>query len=95
MREPRVRSPICVRCHQPSVRRLIYGNLCISCANRQFEYIRGRNAKGTVPIKHPPLQVVTMLAESGGILLPFAYYGTGLIEALLAATVQSKFVCRA
>jgi hypothetical protein len=42
--------PICTRCGRGSERRMILrGTLCISCVNRQYEFIRGKNAKG-----HPP-----------------------------------------
>lgn len=43
-------SPICARCHNPA-RRLIGKMVCVSCKNREYEWIRGRNAKGTRPTK--------------------------------------------
>jgi hypothetical protein len=37
--------PVCSRCGRGSLRRMILGaTLCISCFNRQNEFIRGRNA---------------------------------------------------
>ena len=42
---------ICPRCGRGSARRLIGGRRCISCYNREWEFVRGRNAKGTRPIK--------------------------------------------
>lgn len=45
---------ICARCTLES-NRIIRGYLCVSCYNREREYRIGRNAKGTRPIKHPPL----------------------------------------
>lgn len=41
---------VCVRCSLPSPR-LIYFGLCVSCANRQLEVARGRNAKGSRPVR--------------------------------------------
>lgn len=41
-------SVVCSRCHRPA-RRLIGGMHCVSCKNREYEFIRGRNAKGTAP----------------------------------------------
>lgn len=45
---------ICARCHRTDMR-LIGGNICVSCKNREYECIKGRNAKGKVPQKHAPL----------------------------------------
>lgn len=42
--------PICARCHNPA-RRLIGKMHCVSCKNREYEFLRGRNAKGTRPVK--------------------------------------------
>lgn len=41
---------ICARCHRPAGR-LIAGMHCVSCYNRQREFLTGRNAKGTAPVK--------------------------------------------
>lgn len=43
-------SKLCARCHNPG-RRLIGGHVCVSCKNREYEFIRGCNAKGTRPVK--------------------------------------------
>lgn len=40
----------CARCHR-TAGRLISGMICVSCQNRQYEWIKGRNAKGTAPVK--------------------------------------------
>lgn len=45
---------ICARCHRTDLR-LIGGNVCVSCQNRAYEWLKGRNAKGKAPVKHPPL----------------------------------------
>jgi hypothetical protein len=34
---------------------MIGKHVCVSCANRYYEYIKGRNAKGTKPVKHPEM----------------------------------------
>src|SRR5574343_988076 len=36
---------VCARCHQGTTR-LIRGHLCVSCANRFYERLKGKNAKG-------------------------------------------------
>lgn len=43
-------SKTCSRCHNPA-RRLIGGMHCVSCKNREYEFLKGRNAKGTKPTK--------------------------------------------
>lgn len=43
---------LCARCHRPASR-LINGMVCVSCMNRQYEFLRGRNAKGTIPTMKP------------------------------------------
>lgn len=42
---------VCARCQKGSGRRLILGRLCVGCYNRQREWLVGKNAKGTVPVK--------------------------------------------
>jgi hypothetical protein len=37
---------ICARCRRESSR-LIWGNICVSCRNREYEFARGFNARGT------------------------------------------------
>lgn len=45
---------ICARCTQPAAR-LIGKHLCVSCYNRQREYLIGKNSRGTAPAKMRPL----------------------------------------
>lgn len=40
----------CARCHRGATR-LIFGHICVSCANRQYEALKGRNCKGSQPEK--------------------------------------------
>lgn len=62
---PLYASPTCARCHSGAMR-LIRGHLCVSCANRQYEYRKGRNARGDVPVRHPTLHRAAVLYRSGG-----------------------------
>lgn len=75
---------ICSRCHRPSPR-FIYGRLCVSCFNREREWIKGKNAKGTRPTRMKPLAPVSIacLVESSvsEITVPLA---TGILEAALS-----------
>lgn len=43
----------CTRCGRSDLR-LIGGALCVSCKNREYEWIKGRNAKGRVPLRYAP-----------------------------------------
>jgi hypothetical protein len=45
---------ICCRCFRSSSR-LIRGVICVSCFNRELELVKGKNAKGLPPVKHPPV----------------------------------------
>ena len=47
----------CVRCNRPDIRRLDAKLLCISCGNRQREYISGKNARGCMPVRFIPLRL--------------------------------------
>lgn len=40
----------CARCHALAPR-LIKKHMCVSCANREYEAVKGRNCKGTAPTK--------------------------------------------
>lgn len=44
----------CARCHRTDMR-LIGGNICVCCKNREYEWVKGRNGRGKFPITHPPL----------------------------------------
>ncbi|WP_175108354.1 hypothetical protein [Pararobbsia alpina] len=58
---------ICARCHL-TASRLIAKHLCISCYNRQREQVIGANAKGTKPVKLPPLHRRSISYMAGGKL---------------------------
>lgn len=45
---------ICSRCHRTDLR-LIGGNVCVGCKNREYEWVKGKNAKGQFPKLHPVL----------------------------------------
>lgn len=48
-------SDICPRCHRGGSR-MIKDELCVSCYNRQREFVKGRNARGVPPARMPKLQ---------------------------------------
>jgi hypothetical protein len=56
---------ICSRCHRPSAR-LIHGEHCPSCYNREREVLIGRNGKGTKPVKHAALEPRRLVVACDG-----------------------------
>lgn len=56
---------ICARCHRGAIR-LIGGDLCVSCYNRQREWILGTNAKGRYPTKMKPLGRREVMVHGSG-----------------------------
>lgn len=58
-------SGICARCHRRGLR-LVGGHICVSCKNREYEVLKGRNAKGTAPRKHAQLYPATLRFLAGG-----------------------------
>jgi len=55
---------ICGRCHRRS-NRLVGKHLCVSCKNREYEYLKGRNAKGAKPVKLKSLDARTLYYMHG------------------------------
>jgi len=50
-------SLICARCNETSSRGWLLGkHLCVSCWNREREWVTGKNAKGSKPTKMLPLE---------------------------------------
>jgi hypothetical protein len=81
------RSDICPRCGRGSGRRLVGGTRCIGCYNREREFIRGRNGKGTRPIRAVSLHRRTVkFAVAGGAVESMTIkHSADLAEVMLAA----------
>ena len=62
---PLYATPICARCHRGATR-LIGGHLCVSCQNRQYEYKKGKNARGNAPVMHPTLYRIAIRYRTNG-----------------------------
>lgn len=56
---------ICGRCNAGATR-LIRGHLCPSCYNRELEYLKGVNAKGAAPVRHPALHRIELTIRTDG-----------------------------
>lgn len=60
-------SPTCARCQRTGLR-LIGGNVCVSCKNREYEWGKGRNARGRFPVMHPDLARRQIVVLAGGVV---------------------------
>jgi hypothetical protein len=60
-------SLVCGRCHRRSTR-LIKKHLCVSCQNRAYEVVKGRNSKGKPPVMHSPMHQRSISYVSAGEL---------------------------
>lgn len=58
-------SEICIRCDRGGMR-LVRNQICVSCWNREREWIIGKNAKGAAPKMHPPLFRCSITFMAGG-----------------------------
>jgi hypothetical protein len=58
-------STTCARCHRKDLR-LIGGNLCVSCKNREYEWVNGRNRRGKFPMLHPAMARRRVTVLTGG-----------------------------
>lgn len=80
---------ICSRCLVGSSR-LVRGWLCVSCYNREREYLAGRNAKGKAPIKMLPLHRRTLRVIENGQARHVSREHTATLEELMAATLRDS-----
>lgn len=58
---------ICARCDQGATR-LVRKHICVSCYNREREYLIGKNAKGSIPKMHPPLHDLSIRFRAGDVV---------------------------
>jgi hypothetical protein len=78
---------ICARC-QNEASRLIWGNLCISCQNRQYEFVRGRNARGKPLIKLRPLEPRQVTVREGSAVRVYRSPLSSSVDELLVGTLR-------
>lgn len=58
---------ICARCHVGTTR-LVKRHLCVSCYNREREFLIGKNSRGNKPIRHPQLYRIKLKILAGSTL---------------------------
>lgn len=78
---------ICSRCHRTDLR-LIGGNICVSCQNRQYEFIKGSNAKGKAPVKCMPLGRRTVQFVCEGQVRTLSRQHTGSTDELVVELLR-------
>lgn len=85
---------ICARC-RGEVSRLIWGNICVSCRNREYEYLRGYNARGTPLTKLKALEPRQVRYLEGDVVRTRRTPLTASVEELLVGTLRdaAKVVC--
>ncbi|MBR0882905.1 hypothetical protein JQ608_38445 [Bradyrhizobium liaoningense] len=54
---------VCVRCGRSDLRLIRSTGVCVSCANREYEFIKGKNAKGRMPVTYEPLHQVEVAVQ--------------------------------
>jgi len=79
----------CARCHR-SAGRLIGGMHCVSCYNRAREVLRGRNAKGTAPVKASGLACRRLRFDASGDLRQLRMEQSADMDELIVATLRDS-----
>jgi hypothetical protein len=80
---------VCARCHKPASR-LIGGMHCVSCKNREYEWVKGRNAKGTRPVKLCALDRRRVRFMCGGLARDLVMPRSDSTEELVMATLRDS-----
>ena len=80
---------ICARCDSGATR-LIRGHLCVSCYNREREYLKGRNAKGNKPVLHPTLYPLEIRYRAGAEVKVKAIEHAVSTHELVVATLRDE-----
>lgn len=80
-------SKVCSRC-QTGTTRMIGGWLCVSCYNREREFVAGRDARGKAPIKASLLHRRTVRVTEAGVTRVLARDLTGSMEELVFGALR-------
>ena len=79
----------CARCHRTSGR-LIGRHVCVSCKNREYEVMRGANAKGTAPVKAGRLDPRRLTFNANGDLRQVRMQVSADMDELIVATLRDS-----
>lgn len=84
------RAAVCIRCGRPAAR-MIGNEVCVSCSNREYEYRKGRNARGNAPVTYiPPRPWRVGVIEADGRQAWRSFEGQSIAEAQ-ARAVRAGF----
>lgn len=78
---------ICARCERPATR-LIGAHVCVSCKNREYELLRGYNAKGAFPVKLAPLAPRRIKFLAGSQVVTLRREHTTSVRELIVAALR-------
>lgn len=79
----------CARCNRSDMR-LIGGNICVCCMNRQYEWVKGRNGRGKFPITHPVLAKRSARYVVGGVVQVLARPLTASMDELTVELLRDS-----
>lgn len=80
---------ICARCHRRA-NRLVGKHICVSCKNREYEWLKGRNAKGSKPVKLKALGPRTLRYLHGEELRTMHLPLSVDVEELIVAAIRDS-----
>ena len=80
---------VCSRCKRTDLR-LIGGNICVGCKNREYEWVKGSNAKGKFPVMHPPLNRRSLRVWVDGRVLHLVRELTASIDELVIEVLRDS-----
>jgi len=64
--------------------------VCLSCYNRELELKRGRNARGTPPIKLKPLHDLKIAVAHNDVIVTKTFHALDLHEVLLRESRENN-----
>jgi hypothetical protein len=83
---------ICARCRREASR-LIWGNICVSCRNREYEFMRGYNARGTPLTKLKTLEPRQIRYLEGGTIRVRRATLSASVDELIVGTLRDAAKC--
>jgi hypothetical protein len=83
---------LCARCRREAPR-LIWGNICVSCRNREYEFVRGYNARGTPLTKLKALEPRQVRYIEGGAVRTRRAVLSANIDELVVGTLRDAAKC--
>ena len=79
----------CARCHR-AAGRLIHSMVCVSCYNRAAELLKGRNAKGRMPVKLVALEPRRIRYRHGSDVCTLRLRHTVDVDELIVAALRDS-----